>query len=102
MFEIIKTLVNIIFGIIEFLLTLRFVFKFFVANTNTPFVSWVYSASAPLVAPFAKIVPDLKLGGFVVDFVTLVALIVYAFIGYLILQIFSHVSPRYYKDYRDL
>ena len=53
----------------------------------------------------AKIVPDLKLGQFVVDFSTLVALIVYVFIGYLILQAFSYVGPRYYNrddgGYRD-
>jgi len=58
-----------------------------------------------LVGPFAKILPDLKLGGFVVDFATLVALIVYAFVGYLILQVFSYVNPKYYnrdnRDYRD-
>ncbi len=103
MFGIIRTLVNIVFGIIEFLLTLRFVFEFFVVNSGTPFVAWVYGASASLVAPFARIVPDLILGGFVINFVTLIALIVYAFIGYLILQAFSYVGPRYYRnDDRDV
>ncbi len=98
-------MVNIVFGIIEFLLLLRFVFKFFFVNASTPFVAWIYSTSVSLVGPFAKILPDLKLGGFVVDFATLVALIVYAFVGYLILQVFSYVNPKYYnrdnRDYRD-
>ena len=98
MFGIIRTLVNIVFGIIEFLLALRFIFKFFAVNPNTPFVAWLYSATASLVSPFAKILPNLNLGGFVIDFVTLAALIVYAFIGYLILQIFSYVGPRYYRN----
>jgi hypothetical protein len=31
----------------------------------------------------------------VVDFATLAALIVYSLIGYLLLQIFSYVGPRY-------
>ena len=101
MYGIVSTLVNIVFGIIEFLLLLRFIFKFVVANLSTPFVAWIYSTSASLVSPFAKIVPDLKLGQFVVDFSTLVALIVYAFIGYLILRLFSYVSPRYYRDNRE-
>jgi uncharacterized protein YggT (Ycf19 family) len=104
MYGIVSTLVNIVFGIIEFLLLVRFIFKFFVANTATPFVAWIYSTSASLVSPFAKIVPDLRLGQFVVDFSTLVALLVYAFIGYLILQVFSSVGPRYHTgngDYRD-
>jgi uncharacterized protein YggT (Ycf19 family) len=101
MYGIVSTLVNIVFGVIEFLLLLRFIFKFFVVNTGTPFVAWIYSTSASLVSPFAKILPDLKLGGFVVDFATLVAILVYAFIGYLILQVFSYVSPRHYRDNRD-
>lgn len=92
---IIRTLVNVVVGIIEFLLSLRFVFKFFEVNPNTPFVAWLYGATAGLVSPFVKILPDLKLGGFVIDFTTLVALIVYIMVGYLILQIFSYVGPRY-------
>lgn len=99
MFGIVRTLVNIVVGVIEFLLSLRFIFKFFVVNTGTPFVAWIYSVTSGLVSPFARIVPDLKLGGFVIDFTTLVALIVYVLIGYLILRIFSYVGPRYYRDW---
>ncbi|HBP01029.1 MAG: hypothetical protein UY41_C0002G0035 [Candidatus Moranbacteria bacterium GW2011_GWE1_49_15] len=98
MFGIIRTLVNIVFGVIEFLLLLRFVFKFFVVNPGTPFVAWIYGTTAPLVSPFAGILPDLKLGGFVVDFATLASLIVYAFVSYLILQLFSHIGPRWHRD----
>lgn len=97
MYGIVRTLVNIVFGVIEFLLTLRFLFKFFVANASTPFVAWIYVTSASLVAPFARIFPDLNLGGFVVDFTTLVALVVYALVSYLILEVFSYTSTRYYR-----
>jgi uncharacterized protein YggT (Ycf19 family) len=95
---IIRTLVNIVFGVIEFLLSLRFIFKFFAVNAGTPFVAWLYNATASLVSPFARILPDLKLGGFVIDFTTLAALIVYILVGYLLLEIFSYVGPRYYRD----
>ncbi len=104
MFGIVRTLVNLVVGVIEFLLLLRFIFKFFVANLSTPFVAWIYSTTAPLVSPFAKILPNLNIGQFVIDFTTLVALIVYVLIGYLILQLFSYVGPRYYRGdggYRD-
>jgi uncharacterized protein YggT (Ycf19 family) len=94
---IIRTLANIVFGIIEFLLSLRFIFKFFVVNSSTPFVAWIYGVTATLVSPFARILPDFKFGGFVVDFATLVALIVYVLAGYLILQLFSYIGPRYYN-----
>ncbi|EKE11665.1 MAG: hypothetical protein ACD_15C00042G0007 [uncultured bacterium] len=97
MFGIIRALVNILFGVLEFLLLFRFVFKFFAVNPDTPFVAWIYRTSAPLVSPFAGILPDLKLGRFVVDFSTLFALIVYTLIAYLILQAFSYVDNRNLK-----
>lgn len=95
MYGIVRTLVNVVVGVIELLLLLRFAFKFFVVNAGTPFVAWLYGVTAPLVAPFSRILPDWKLGGLVVDFATLVALIVYVLFGYLILQAFSYVSPKY-------
>lgn len=95
MFGIVRTIVNLVIGIIEFLLGLRFVFRFLAVNPKTPFVAWIYDTSASLVAPFAKILPDLKLGGFLIDLTTLAALIVYALIGYLILDLFGRVSSRY-------
>ena len=94
MFGIIRTLLNIIIGVIEILLSLRFIFKFFVVNAGTPFVVWIYGVTERLVSPFAKILPDFKLGGFVVDFATLTALIVYVLIGYFILKIFSYGGPH--------
>lgn len=97
MFGIVRTLVNIVFGIFEFLLSLRFIFKFFVVNASTPFVAWIYGVTTSLVSPFARIFPNLSLGGFVVDFATLAALLVYALAGYLILQIFSYGGSRYYR-----
>jgi uncharacterized protein YggT (Ycf19 family) len=77
------------------LLSLRFIFKFFTVNVSTPFVAWIYGVTATLVSPFAGILPSFKFAGFVVDFATLAALIVYSLIGYLLLQIFSYAGPRY-------
>lgn len=95
MFGIVRTIVNIVFGIIEFLLSLRFIFEFFTANASTPFVAWIYNATTGLVSPFARILPNLSLAGFVIDFTTLFALIVYSLIGYLVLEIFSYTGSRY-------
>jgi len=90
MFRIIRAFINIVVGIIELLLTFRLIFKFLVVNAGTPFVAWLYGVTARLVAPFAKISPDQKFSGFVVDFATLAALIVYAIAGYLILMILPY------------
>ena len=90
MFRIIRALINFVAVIIELLLAIRLIFKFLVVNAGTPFVTWIYGITAPLVAPFAKILPDWKFSGFVVDFATLAALIVYAIAGYLILMILPY------------
>ena len=94
MFRIIRALINIVESVIELFLVFRLIFKFLVVNTGTPFVAWIYGITAPLAAPFAKIIPDWKFSGFVVDFATLAALIVYAIAGYLILMIFPYSGKR--------
>ena len=79
-------------GVIELLLTVRLILMFLVVNSGTPFVAWLYGVTAPLVAPFAKILPNWKFSGFVVDFATVAALIVFALAGSLLLMLFPH--PR--------
>jgi hypothetical protein len=69
---------------------LKQIFKFLTVNTETPFVAWLYSVTAPLVAPFAKILPNWKFSGFVVDFATVAAMIVFTLAGGLLLMIFSY------------
>ncbi len=92
MTRIIRALINIVVGTIELLLTFRLIFKFLTVNSETPFVAWIYNVTAPLVAPFAKILADWKFSGYVVDFATVAALIVFALAGSLLLMIFSY--PR--------
>lgn len=89
MVRILIFIVNLIFYVIELLLLARFLLKLFAANTAAPFVQWVYSNSAVLVAPFQNIFPNFRLGGFLIDIPTLIALIVYILIGRLIIYILS-------------
>jgi uncharacterized protein YggT (Ycf19 family) len=90
MFRILRAFINIVVGIIELLLTFRLIFEFLVVNTGTPFVSWLYRVTGPLVAPFAKILPNWKFSGFVVDFATIAAIIVFALAGALLLMLFPY------------
>ena len=92
MIRILRALINVVVSIIELLLIFRLIFKFLVVNTGTPFVAWIYNATAPLVAPFSKILPDWKISNFVVDFATVAALIVFGLAGYLLLMLFPY--PR--------
>ncbi len=92
MIKKIRALINIAVGLSELLLTFRLIFKFLTVNPETPFVAWLYRVTAPLVSPFARILPDWKFSGLVVDFATVAALIVFALAGSLLLMIFSY--PR--------
>jgi uncharacterized protein YggT (Ycf19 family) len=92
MIRVLRTLINLVVGIIELLLIFRLIFKFLVVNTGTPFVAWIYNVTAPLVAPFAKILPDWKISDFVVDFATIAAIVVFGVAGSLLLMLFPY--PR--------
>lgn len=90
---IIVTITNIVIGIVEFLIGLRIILKLFGANPNTPFVEWVYATSDPLLAPFQGIFPSPVLEGqFVLEMSALVALVVYAFIGYIITSTLGYME----------
>ncbi len=90
MFSVLRRVINFIALIVELLLIFRLVLRFVGANTATPFVSWIYSITAPLVSPFVRILPNWKYGNFVIDFATIAAIIVYAIVTYLILLLIPH------------
>jgi uncharacterized protein YggT (Ycf19 family) len=90
MFRILGNFINFVVGIIELFLTFRLIFEFFVVNTGTPFVAWLYRVTAPLVAPFSNILPNWKVSGFVVDFATVAAIIVFAVVGSVLLMLFPY------------
>ena len=94
MFRTIRAFINIAMTIAELLLCSRLILKFFVANPRTPFVAWVYRGTAPLVSPFVGIHRDWRYSGFVLDFPTIAALIVYVILGSLILGILSALTSK--------
>jgi YggT family protein len=98
MFRILRAFINFVVGIIELLLLLRLIFKFFVVNSATPFVAWLYDVTAPLVAPFSKILPNWKFSGFVLDSATIAALIVFALAGSLLLMLFPYSRREVVED----
>lgn len=81
-------LVALVFGLFELLLGLRLLFKLFAANPDAGFVRWLYQTTAPLVAPFTGIFASPSTDeGLVLEASTLVALIVYALIYFLIIEL---------------
>lgn len=93
--RLILVLINFVFGIIELVLGLRIVFELFGANSQAPFVSWLYEVSRPLLYPFLGIFPSPVIkGGFVLDMTALVALLIYALVAYLISELIRYISYR--------
>jgi len=81
----IASILYLIFGFIVGVILLRIVFLLLGANPGSGFVSWIYSVSQPLVAPFAGIfnTPNAQ-GVATLDVAGLVAVIVYGIIGALL------------------
>ncbi|HAV11514.1 MAG TPA: hypothetical protein DCX32_03140 [Candidatus Moranbacteria bacterium] len=92
MFGLLKSLINIVFSIVEFLLGIRLLLKLFGANAGAPFVRWIYDTTAPLLEPFrgAFSSPVLE-GRYVLEFNTLFALIIYLLVSYLLLEFLEFV-----------
>lgn len=100
---IILPLTNLILGIVELLISLRIILRFFGASTAAPFVSWIYETTAPLISPFIGIFPNPRFDGrFVIEFSSLIALLVYAIIGSLIDSLMYSLRPRRTVIHRDI
>lgn len=91
-------IVYAITGLIEVIVGLRFAFLLLGANPASAFVNWIYTWSAPLVAPFESIFNQHAVttgAGVVVhsvfDWTSLIALIIYAVIGGIIGRLLSGV-----------
>lgn len=79
-------------GVIEAALVLRLALELLGAQPSSPFVAWVYGITDQLVLPFVGAFPGLSIGGnYVIELVTLVAMIGYAIIGWLIRMFLSFI-----------
>ena len=80
-------LIFLVFAVVEALIATRFVMLLLGANPDAGFTSFIYSVTGPLVAPFEGIfgAPDLETGVF--DPASLVALIVYPLVGWVIAKL---------------
>jgi len=72
----------IFFGILNFLLGLRFILIFF-RITLSPLTDWLYSFTGPVISSFG-ILPSFNFFGFYFETPTLIAVIVFSIISYFI------------------
>ncbi len=95
MIRILRELLSFIMGIVEVLLIFRFLLKLLAANPEASFVAWIYESTQPLLQPFLRAFPESSVqGGFTLEFTTLFAIFVYAFVGYLLQESLDLLESR--------
>ena len=86
-----------IVGLIEALIGLRVLLRLIAANPGNPFVHFIYSLSGVFVSPFMGIVNDPSSGGAVLEVNSIIAMLVYLLIGWVVVRLiwllFETTSP---------
>jgi hypothetical protein len=80
-------LVWLFLGILEALLALRFGLKLIGANPASPIAVFIYGFTSLFLFPFAGLTGAPAAGGMVLEFSTLIAMVVYGLIGWAIERI---------------
>lgn len=91
----VEQVVYLVVSLIEVLLVFRLVLRLFGASTSAGFVEFIYTVSAPLVAPFFGIFQaDFSYGQGKFELATVVAMVVYLLAGYLVLALVDRMRSR--------
>jgi len=81
-------------GLLESLLAIRFILALLGANPSNPFASLIYSITYPFVAPFFTLFNyNYHYGVSMFESYTLVAMLVYGLIAYLIVRLIALALP---------
>jgi uncharacterized protein YggT (Ycf19 family) len=86
--------IYVLFGILEGLIAIRILLKLFAANPDAAFTAFVYNITSPFVAPFLYVFPTPAIHGSVFEFSALLALIVYALLGWGIVRLVQTLGQR--------
>ena len=89
-----KQIIYFIFGAIEALLAVRFVLLVLGANEASGFVRLIYALSRPFVLPFQGIFGEPTLGASVLEWASLVGIIVYALVAYGLARLVELIYAR--------
>jgi uncharacterized protein YggT (Ycf19 family) len=93
--NILKGLVNFAFGLAALGLVARFFFRLFGANPAADFTEFVYESTAPLLDPFRYVfLPYVIEPGNVIEFSTIIALVFYLIVAYLLIALIDFVEQR--------
>lgn len=79
--------IYLLFGVVEALIAIRFVLRLLGANAEAGFAQLIYGVTAPFVAPFLGLFGTIETQGSVFESQSLVALAVYALVGWLVVKL---------------
>jgi uncharacterized membrane protein len=79
-----QQVIYLIFGIIEGLIAIRFVLEVLGANPSAGFAQFIYGITGIFMAPFVGLFGQPRFGTSVVEWSALVAIVVYALIGWVL------------------
>lgn len=82
-----------ILGIIEVLLGFRFILKLLGANPGAGFTDFIYGVTNPLASPFLAVFRASRAQGSVVEWTTILAMLVYWLIAWGIIKLFLMSKP---------
>lgn len=82
-----------ILGVIEVLLAFRVLLKLLAANPGSGFTQFIYGVSAPLAVPFLGVITSSTVGRSVLEWSTLLAMIVYLVVAYGIAKLIQFIKP---------
>lgn len=77
-----------ILGVLEVLLAFRFILKLLAANPVAGFTSFIYGITALFAAPFLSVFKIVKVQGSILEWTTLLAMLVYWLIALAIIKLF--------------
>ncbi len=81
-----------ILDLVEILLAARLILRLLAANPGNAFVSFMYQISSPFVAPFRSALAPTVTQGTVIEWATILAMIVYAIVVYAIVRLLTAPS----------
>lgn len=90
----ISRIVSVIIALIEIIIGLRVLLKLVGANANNDFASFIYNLAAVFLAPFFGITGSPAAGGVVLEIPSLIGMVVYALIGWVIVSLIWPLFDR--------
>jgi YGGT family protein len=87
-------IIYILFGALEALLIIRFALKALGANPEATFTSLIYGLTQVFVVPFQGVFPSPQTSANMIEVATLLAIIVYALIAWLIVSVIDALINR--------